>query len=288
VSHVTITGGGVATFYRDVSNVSGSAFKVDVNSTAIFLGTLTGLSSITGSGTKYFAGMASGGPLASGGFSIVETGASLSTDFVRENSLSVDGVATLLPSGSPTHYSRLTQLAINSGGKFDLSDNDLIVDSTPISTIAAKIAAGFNGGSWNGAGITSSAAQASGGSAHPTALAYATAASLGLSLFDGQSVSGLNVLVRHTYSGDANLDRVVNALDFNALASNFGASGKLWVQGDFNFDGIANTLDFNSIATNFNLALPPAASTLETLLPEPGSAYITAICALVLSRRRRQ
>ena len=75
--------------------------------------------------------------------------------------------------------------------------------------------------------------------------------------------------MRYTWSGDANLDGLVNALDFNALASNFGgASGKLWNQGDFNYDGVTNTLDFNALASNFNvplLASPP----LGTLVPEP-------------------
>src|SRR5262249_27157520 len=45
--------------------------------------------------------------------------------------------------------------------------------------------------------------------------------------------------------GDANRDRAVNALDFNLLASHFGASGSTTLaDGDFNFDGAVDSLDF--------------------------------------------
>ena len=92
-----------------------------------------------------------------------------------------------------------------------------------------------------------------------------------MSVFDGQSVDGSSVLVRYTWSGDANLDGVVNALDFNALASNFGgASNRFWYQGDFNYDGMTNTADFNALASNFNLALPSPALGCLSLSPAPG------------------
>ena len=61
-------------------------------------------------------------------------------------------------------------------------------------------------------------------------------------------------------NADANRDRVVNALDFNALASNFGASATTFAQGNFNYDAQVNTLDFNVLATHFNAALPSIAA----------------------------
>ena len=67
--------------------------------------------------------------------------------------------------------------------------------------------------------------------------------------------------MRYTWSGDANLDGLVNALDFNALASNFGgASGKFWHQGDFNYDSKTDLTDFTYLASNFNQILPTAAA----------------------------
>jgi GH25 family lysozyme M1 (1,4-beta-N-acetylmuramidase) len=56
-------------------------------------------------------------------------------------------------------------------------------------------------------------------------------------------------------SGDANHDRTVDTLDFNALAGNFGGTGKSYSNGDFNFDGVVDTLDFNTLAAQFGKSL---------------------------------
>lgn len=95
-------------------------------------------------------------------------------------------------------------------------------------------------------------------------------------------------MLRYTYLGDANLDGHVNALDFNAVATNFGsAPGREWYQGDFNYDGSTNTLDFNALASNFNLSLAaPSVPVLGTLVPEP--ALVGLLVAMPLLRRRRR
>src|SRR5262249_42605237 len=105
-----------------------------------------------------------------------------------------------------------------------------------------------------------------------------------------------DVIVAYTLSGDANLDGVVNALDFNALATNFGG-GSSWVQADFNYDGSVNSLDFNAIASNFGMSTPtPAAPVgmgaldfgeLSRAVPEPGSAVLVAMLVGSLRRRKR-
>lgn len=62
-------------------------------------------------------------------------------------------------------------------------------------------------------------------------------------------------------TGDANRDGLVNALDFNALASNFGHSGANLSMGDFNYDGIVSTNDFLALAAHFaQTANPPSTS----------------------------
>jgi hypothetical protein len=61
---------------------------------------------------------------------------------------------------------------------------------------------------------------------------------------------------------DANHDGTVNSLDFNAVATNFGASGVPFSGGDFNYDGTVDTLDFNALATRFGTTLPAAATPL--------------------------
>jgi hypothetical protein len=69
--------------------------------------------------------------------------------------------------------------------------------------------------------------------------------------FAGQTVDSTAVLIKYTWSGDANLDGIANLADFNRLASNFGQSPRIWPQGDFNFDGTADLADFNLMASNF-------------------------------------
>ena len=54
---------------------------------------------------------------------------------------------------------------------------------------------------------------------------------------------GSNVVMSFTFlRGDANNDGAVNLADFNALASNFGQTGRDFTQGDFDYNGAA-TLD---------------------------------------------
>jgi hypothetical protein len=59
-------------------------------------------------------------------------------------------------------------------------------------------------------------------------------------------------------AGDANHDRTVDTLDFNALAANFGKSGATFSQADFNYDGVVDTLDFNTLAAQFGKTLSGA------------------------------
>jgi hypothetical protein len=284
-----VTGGATATFYDPVTNSAGSEFRVSTASTAVFLSPVVGLSYFTGPGTKDFEAGASGGPVATVvGDTLVGPAGNVAAQFIHEDDLSIEGEVGILANGTASSVSRLNTLSI-SGGSFDLADNDLIVDVTPLAAIKSLIVAGFNGGPWNGNALTSSNARviaADQSNMHKTALGYATATSIGVTTFDGQSVSGSSILVRYTYVGDANLDGVVNALDFNALATNFGqhAGSNVWVQGDFNYDGVVNTVDFTQLASNFSLTLP-SAPIGSSLVPEP---ICLAIVPMLLTRWRRR
>src|SRR5213076_1988782 len=74
---------------------------------------------------------------------------------------------------------------------------------------------------------------------------------IGRTTFSGQTVSGTDILVKYTYTGDTNVDGAVNTTDFtNFLAGYNNGNGPAvatppeWLYGDFNFDGIVNTTDF--------------------------------------------
>jgi hypothetical protein len=108
------------------------------------------------------------------------------------------------------------------------------------------------------------------------------------------NTSAKQLTVRYTFYGDANVDGIVNGLDFNAVASNFGVNNgsQIWGQGDFNYDGIVNSADFGVVATNFLLSLPvpapDAALALGALVPEPASLGALATLAMISLRRCRK
>jgi hypothetical protein len=260
----------------------------------------------TSNGTIIFdAGLIPSAPLGTGGLDgdgtlTVSPGGHVITSYVRQQTLSITGVSgntgfgTIRSRAEGGSVSIVQSLNISGApgaftGMLDLADTDLIASATPIANIASFTTSGYAGGSWTGTGLTSSAAAAiaaDGMNPHKTALGYATAAGVGIGTFDGQSVGGTTSLVRYTFSGDANIDGKVNALDFNALATNFGTGGgEFWFQGDFNYDGSVNTSDFTTLAQNFGQVL--SSPSLSAVVPEPIAQMTVVITAVSYLVRRR-
>src|SRR5205085_240466 len=162
-----------------------------------------------------------------------------------------------------------------------IADNDMVIDyasgNSPIAAIRGYLQQGRASGDWSGNGLTSGKAHDAAGvpGGVTKALGYAEASTLGIvgsGTLDGTQVDDSSLLIMYTISGDATMDRRVNALDFNALASNYGAtSDAVWTAGDFNFDGMVDTNDFTEISRNFNasLTVPSPSAALGTLVPEP-------------------
>jgi hypothetical protein len=227
---------------------------------------------------------------------VTKSGAgALVVNSIHAGALAVNGGnVQVSPHGTPASANVVGALTIAGGATptaaLDLTNNGLVVDYTgdsPLATIQSQLASGYASGSWNGNGINSSAAAADATSAHKTAVGFA--ASTGIGTFMGQPIDDTAVLIRHTYSGDANLDGKVDTLDFNSLAANFGGTGKIWSQADFNYDGVVDTLDFNNLAANFGQQLADGAEA-GALVPEPAAMSIAlvgaAVCLIGRSRRR--
>ena len=67
--------------------------------------------------------------------------------------------------------------------------------------------------------------------------------------------------ILETFFGDANLDRVVDARDLNALGLHWQDSGAGWADGDFTGDGIVDARDLNLLALNWQKKAAGAAAT---------------------------
>jgi hypothetical protein len=168
--------------------------------------------------------------------------------------------------------------------------------SGSLSTITSEVAAGFNGGNWNGTGnvITSSLAAAD--TTHLTAVGIAT----GLTSFEGLSVNPSDVLLKYTYYGDALLTGSVTTADYAKIDAGYLGNLTGWQNGDFNYDGSVNGSDYTLIDNAFNtqgaqlaaeIASPTAqlAGGVASAVPEPASLGLIGFAAMgLLGRRNRR
>jgi hypothetical protein len=138
----------------------------------------------------------------------------------------------------------------------------------PISTIAGFLQSGYNGGLWNGTGIFSTAAAANSGS---YGLGYADSA-------DAGNPAGLptqTIKIMYTLLGDADLNGIVNGVDFAILSANFNKGVTGWDQGDFDYNGIVNGVDFGFLAANFNKGAVGTAAA-ATPITATGATVVTS------------
>ncbi|MFI5378323.1 MAG: PKD domain-containing protein [Tepidisphaerales bacterium] len=152
--------------------------------------------------------------------------------------------------------SNLLQMAsviINPGGVLDLADNDLVLtsaDSATFDTIRQYLS--------DGRIITSVAEPVPG---HFATLAPIDNQLLHLRVWDGATINdGSNfsqVMIKHAWVGDTNLDGVVNADDYLNIIANQGQSGQ-WITGDLNGDGMVTPDDLAIVSNNLGAGLPPA------------------------------
>ena len=198
---------------------------------------------------------------------------------------------TLQVKYSSTVTSAATPLLTSAGGT-DIQNGGVIFDYTgdtsPVTTIRGILAGSFT----SGAGVMTSGQIRSSTATIKRGLGY---------IDNGTG----NVLVKAALFGDADLDGGVSINDFNALAGNFGKTGKVWVDGDFDYDGGISINDFNLLAGNFGQTLPAGSDGFAGLLafaaahndlaafeavtgvPEPTSLGLIAAGATLGLRRRR-
>jgi hypothetical protein len=174
------------------------------------------------------------------------------------NFTSVKLAAGALPGGITVFTNALSVGSL--AARLDLTNNALQVNygggADPVLAVRNQIATAYSGGTWSGAGITTSKGDAT------HALGYGDSA-------DG-IVSGLaanSLLIKFTVAGDLTLDGHTNFADLLALAQHYNQSGAKWDQGDLNYDGSVSFSDLLKLAQNYNAALSAAAGPLAAAAP---------------------
>ena len=167
--------------------------------------------------------------------------------------------------------------------------------------MAGWVASGYDDGTWQGAGIRSSAA-----AVHPQRL---TAVGIidnsdtetgigGLTEFAGEPVSAGSVLAGYTWWGDANLDGVLDSNDSDRIDINWvlwtaegivPEGGFRWAVGDFSYDGIIDSNDYDLIDKAYELfAGGPVGGGAPGPTPEPATLALLAAGSLAVALRRRE
>jgi len=166
-----------------------------------------------------------------------------------------------------------TVAAVSGNGALDVSSGRLnVITGISEQSVVAMLAAGRNGGDWNGAaGVISSAVAAEVAAGKLRTVGWMQSDSGGFSF-------------AYAAPGDTNLDWVIDVLDVaNLLSSGKFETGMhaTWSEGDFNYDGVLDVLDIADFsatslygAANYNA---PAITVMA--VPEPAGLGLT-VCGV--------
>ena len=170
--------------------------------------------------------------------------------------LIVDGNATITEGGAKVLV--LGELTVS--GTLDVYDNDIIVNYTGASPLGSwngseydgingLIHSGSNGGLWEGIGIRSSSAASAGGLTVVAAGEASQVLGVGAGatdLWNGETVDSTTVIIKYTFSGDADLNGELNGDDYFYIDSHVLQSGTVFGfnVGDFDLNGEINGDDY--------------------------------------------
>lgn len=175
---------------------------------------------------------------------------------------------------------------INLGGPpatsaMNINNASGIVHLDPYSKINSYIGQGYNGGGWNGLGIRSATAAGTFGVTTIGDLTGADYKSFNgpTATFYTLAVADADTIIKYTWTGDVNLDGIVDDTDlfaFGATYSDLGPTPGGYAQGDMNFDGVVDDADLFAFAGNYSDLgpTPPLSGGGVTPVPEPSTIIL--------------
>jgi hypothetical protein len=196
----------------------------------------------------------------------VASGAQLSTTRLVQDRLTLadNGRVTLLAGGNT---SRITSLSLGANATLDVGGGAIFIDysgDSPLAAVRAGILSGRGGSglgaTWNGSGVTSSAAaQANQSDPESRSVGFAENATLPLgpyATFRGLSIDDTAIIIAYTRTGDANLDGAVNDDDVTTVGATYNpaATSPHWALGDFDFNGFVDDDDVTLLGAFFDPA----------------------------------
>ncbi|GEM_PF-511903 len=181
---------------------------------------------------------------------------------------------------APGLATRVGGLRPAAGGTVDLGTGGLTVAAgLSASDAVAAILAGRGDGSWNGTGITSSAAAAAALAGVPRGVGW-------LEGGDG------SITLAYAAPGDTNLDGMLDLLDvseFIAAARYDNGAAANWGEGDYTYDGVSDILDVSLFLSTglFDAGTYTGSGMAVRVVPEPAFGLLgVAVVTLAVTRRR--
>lgn len=215
----------------------------------------------------------------------------LPVQLVLNGSFTTDALAiganqtvTLAHTATPnTALLSVNSLTIDQTGKLDMGDGSVRIDysgSDPLAAIQGYLRTGYDGGKWDGDGITSSDAQA-----NPMFAIGETDSADGI--VSGQPAN--TILLKYALTGDADENGKVDFADLVTLARDYNKTGADWAQGNFDYSGKVGFGDLVLLARNYNASVAAAAPfATATLGPATTLQALTDLLDELRQMRTRQ
>jgi autotransporter-associated beta strand protein len=298
-----------------IGSTNGLGFGVSTATIGALAGTgdedLSGVTLTVGNGNN--SGNYSGVMSGTGNLTKMGTGTQTLKHFRGGNLNVTSSKVVIASSGADAATSRFTSSTFSGTGTLDLTNNGAIITGMTRSAVEAQVAIGRGSGNWLGTNITSSTAAASPSN---RALGVVDNAEAHYPSFGGLTLGPTDIIVKYTFTGDADVDGDVDTVDFARFMNGFGGNAPSseemlaaavtaeWYNGDFNYSNSVNGADFALFEQGliaYGQANPGAvtesfrqqvvdfanANNLPTSLPEPSTAAALAGCFLLRRSRRR-